>query len=162
MVNLLRCDASPWRGDNELCRWCNAAPIRAANRFCSRECVQAYADNHVYARGRILTIEASKGRCDCPPPITSRLGYIADGVMKYHETWPHPRCAACGECEGQVIDRGDTLSVNHIEPRYGIPMGRPDCIHHLTNLEVLCWHDHALLNKLGNVRSRLDDFLSRD
>ena len=44
----------------------------------------------------------------------------------------HDRCRRCSGT--------DRLEVNHIVPRRGKPMTR-SCIHHQSNLEVLC-HDH--------------------
>lgn len=140
-VNLLKCELSAWRGAGDLCRWCNLHPPRGGRRFCSRECLDAFAMNHQYMRGRELILRWSRD-CDCA-------------------TGPHVLCNGCGECELLVNLRGDRITVNHVEPRMGIPCGEPNCIHHLENLEPLCWACHEQLNRLGNIRPQLDVWLRR-
>lgn len=154
MVNVLYCELTPWRGDNEKCRWCNAP--RRNRSYCGKECMTAYLNNHYYWRGRVVVSEASRGPCNCPDPITPQLGYFDGNHVKYlKHAKPHRLCAACGDCEEVIYARGDRLTCNHIEPRNGIKMSHADCIHHMNNLEMLCVRDHDLLNSLGNVRSRL-------
>lgn len=164
MVNILRCSLSPWRGDGELCRWCNTNAPRGGRNFCSRACAGEYYDNHVYGRGKQIVYEMAKGPCDCPDAMSPQGAYIdlSDMRVKYLRfKKPHVICNGCGECEEQIVARGDKLSINHIDPRNGIPGIEINCIHHMDNLEVLCWRDHEILNKLGNVRSRLDEYLAQ-
>lgn len=136
MVNVLYCLESPWRGDGALCRWCNARPPRGNRRFCSKECSQGYYDNHVYARSKMLCYEASRTPCSCQD-------YQLDTKL-------HGRCAACKRCEGELALVGDKLTCNHIDPRNGIEMTLVHCIHHVSNLEMLCWSCHEALNMRGN------------
>lgn len=138
MVNVLHCPESLWRGDGELCRWCNSARRTGKwKNFCGRTCAQEFYDNHVYGRGRERCYEASRGPCSCQDyQISTAL---------------HGRCAACDRCEGDLARAGDRLTCNHIEMRNGIPMGLVHCIHHISNLEMLCWGCHEALNMRGNV-----------
>ena len=161
MVNVLHCELSLWRGDGELCRWCNADEPRAGRRFCSRECTAAYANNHQYLRGRAIVLAWNRG-CSCDAVIPkSRF----DDVRLRREVWddqpPHVVCVACGECEAEILERGDKITVNHIIPRNGIPTTQVDCVHHLENLEPLCWRDHEVLNQIDNQRDRLERELRR-
>jgi hypothetical protein len=90
--------------------------------------------------------------------MTPQLGYINMDTMRVEYlsfAKPHGLCAACGRCEEQLKRAGDKLTCNHIDPRMGLPMGLSHCIHHMDNLEMLCWRDHELLNKLGNQRDKL-------
>lgn len=140
-VNLLHCTASSWRGAGDLCRWCNVGEAHDAWRFCSTECIKLYALNHQYPRAKLHVI-ASHRTCSCP----QRAGW---------EPAPHVVCQGCGECEFKVLARDDKITVNHIVPRNGIALSAFDCIHHLDNLEPLCWKCHEQLNRIGNVRSDL-------
>lgn len=139
-VNLLTCTASAWRGAGDKCHWCNLGMPKAGRIFCSRECNEMYELNHRYWLGREYVLMWSEEACGC------RGG-------------PHRHCNGCGQCEGQVRSRQDRLTVNHIEPRNGIDMSHRSCIHHLENLEPLCWACHNMLNRLGNVRPLLTNFL---
>lgn len=137
MVNVLYCSESPWRGDGELCRWCNARRIRGAKKkFCSVECSEAYYTNHIYTRAREACYQASVGPCHC------RDWQLSNDA--------HGHCAACKRCEGQLREAGEKLTCNHIDMRNGIPMGLIHCIHHVSNLEMLCWPCHNALNMRGN------------
>lgn len=138
-VNVLKCSLSPWTGDPERCRWCNERGCSRFRRFCSRECVTTYADNHMYARGRLIVLDATRAPCQCG------VGIRIEGL-----TLPHRHCTSCGRCEGQLLEVGDKLTVDHVDPRWGIPMGQPNCIHHLANLRPLCWSEHALKNRRMN------------
>jgi len=162
-VNVLHCTLSAWRGDGELCRWCNVNPPRGGERFCSLLCVADYADNHVYVRGRQKVFQASQGPCDCVS-MSPQGAYLDENLRIQYliSPLPHMICAACGECEEQVARRGDRLTCNHITPRNGIPMSERDCIHHVDNLEVMCWHDHSLLNSLDQRRDLLGRYLGKD
>lgn len=140
MVNLLTCTASAWRGAGDLCRWCNVEEVRGGRIFCSVRCTDAYKLNHQYGIGRDYVLMWSTESCLCPSS-------------------PHRTCNACLECEGLIRKRQDRLTVNHIDPRNGIESIARDCIHHLDNLEPLCWRCHDQLNRLGNVRERLDDWI---
>lgn len=139
-VNLLTCTASAWRGAGDLCRWCNLEFPTAGRIFCSMDCKAAYELNHRYWLGREYVLVWYTAPCDCG-------------------RGPHRYCNGCGECEAQLRKRDDRLTVNHIEPRNGIPMSSRSCIHHLDNLEPLCWRCHEQLNKLGNTRQLLDSWL---
>lgn len=141
-VNLLGCTASNWRGARDMCRWCNLERPKGGRIFCSVDCKTSYELNHRYWVGREYVLLWSTGPCDC-------------------RTGPHRHCNACGECEGIIRARKDHLTVNHIQPRNGIDMSHRDCIHHLDNLEPLCWSCHDMLNRLGNVRWRLSDWIER-
>jgi len=162
-VNVLNCTVSAWRGDGALCRWCNVNPPRGGERFCSIACVKDYADNHIYVRGKERVFKKAEGPCGCRS-LSRWGGYIDEGgnVRKLVSPLPHAICAACGECEEQVFQRGDKLTCNHITPRNGIPLSERDCIHHMDNLEALCWRDHDLLNRLSQRRDLLDKFLAKD
>lgn len=142
-VNLLTCTANAWRGAGDLCRWCNVETPRGGRLFCSVECTSAYELNHRYWLGREYVLVWSGRPCSC-------------------RTSPHRHCNACRECEGQIRARKDRLTVNHIEPRNGIDPSHRSCIHHLDNLEPLCWRCHEQLNRLGNVRDRLDVWLETE
>jgi hypothetical protein len=163
MVNILLCELSLWRGDGEMCRWCNAAPARGGRNYCSRECMAEYADNHYYFRGRERVGEASRTDCGCRS-MSPQGAYLDENMRVQYLQFkpPHRTCAACGECEQQIWLRGDKLTCNHIVPREGLAMNVAHCIHHMTNLEMLCWHDHELLNKLGNKRHLLDRVLGEE
>jgi hypothetical protein len=156
MVNLLTCTASAWRGAGDLCRWCNVGQVRGGRIFCSVRCADAYQLNHRYWIGREYVLMWSTAPCLCPiaPIGTSRKAFV-----RTLRPLPHRTCNACLECEGRILARGDRLTVNHIEPRNGIEISARDCIHHLDNLEPLCWRCHDQLNRLGNVRERLDDWI---
>lgn len=146
MVNLLTCTASAWRGAGDMCRWCNLEQVRGGRIFCSMACSDAYQLNHRYWIGREYVLMWSTRPCFCPDDSTRM-------------PLPHRSCSACLECERMIRRRGDRLTVNHVDPRNGIECSARDCIHHLDNLEPLCWRCHDKLNQLGNVRERLDDWI---
>lgn len=154
-VNLLRCTASPWTGDPEVCRWCGVLPVRHSNRFCSRECLVGYRDDHLYARAKYVVLEASRAPCPCPPGRTIKKRWYdpqSDRVVYDEIPPPHRHCSSCGRCEAQLHAVEDRLTVNHIVPRMGLQFGELNCIHHQDNLEPLCWTEHEALNRILNAR----------
>jgi hypothetical protein len=154
MVNLLRCDASLWTGEGGACKWCGTSDTYATlgKGFCSKGCMAAFWNNHQYTRGKVVVL-AWNSICRCDEVIEAyRYDYF---VMQYQLITlepPHVVCAGCGECEAQILNRGDRLTVNHIKPRYGIPTNQINCIHHIDNLEPLCWRCHEMLNRLEQDR----------
>ena len=157
MVNMFSCSQSAWRGSNPLCRWCNEN-IAYYGKFCSKACLSDYADNHYYQRGKERVLREAP-RCS-HKGMSPQGAYLVDMKVHYFQVKPpHVLCAGCGECEEEVVRRGDKITINHIIPRDGYPLHGSGCIHHLENLEPLCWRCHARLNQLGNVRERLDVWL---
>lgn len=136
MVNVLHCTLTTWRGDGELCRWCNTLPRRGGKKFCGGVCAEAYYTNHVYGRSRGVCYRNSIAPCRCKDYQLS--------------TAEHGHCAACKKCEGELELLGTRLTCNHIDPRMGIPTQLIHCIHHIENLEMLCWPCHNELNMRGN------------
>lgn len=162
MVNILRCSLSKWTGERGACKWCNAKDVHATlgKGFCSKSCMASFWNNHQYTRAKALVF-AWHATCGCRETV-EKVGYDYY-LLEWHSHMiepPHVVCAACGECEAQVIERGDKMTVNHINPRYGIPTQEINCIHHVDNLEPLCWRCHEVLNKHDQDRSKLESFVA--
>lgn len=159
-MNLLACTASLWRGDGELCRWCNAEPARQRG-FCSRECRSEMLANHVYNRAKAAVREASRGPCRHSSIKTTAQGAYFDPLssrvvlMRYPT--PHARCRHCDRCEEELVSRGLELTCNHIRPRFGISTADNHCIHHQDNLEMLCSPEHGRLTMIQNRLMRSYD-----
>lgn len=161
-VNLLTCSASAWRGAGDLCRWCNQGEAYVSSKFCSRACVEAYALNHQYTRGRELVLTWHR-TCKCDVVITkSRYNFFELKREFWEAEPPHVVCVGCGDCEARILGRNDRLTINHIIPCNGEPAGIAGCYNHLENLEPLCWSCHEQLNKLGNDREKLEPWIAQN
>lgn len=154
MVNLLRCTASVWTGERGACKWRGTSDTYATlgKGFCTKACMAAFWNNHQYTRGKVL-VYAWNSTCQCNAVVeTYRYDYVLDEYRRVILDPPHVVCAGCGECEAEIVTRGDRLTTNHILPRYGIPTNEINCIHHIDNLEPLCWRCHEMLNRFEQDR----------
>lgn len=95
----------------------------------------------------------------CVPPDSGcdRCGGVLTGRMRRwcskacrewwyrHHRWTQARAEALKRAKRKCSRCGarERLEVDHIIPRNGTPMNPPNCLHHQTNLRVLCHDCHV-------------------
>ncbi len=130
-VNPLHCPLSLWDGDNANCRVCNCVLPEGRSRYCGGECLSYWRSEHRYFLSRQIAVSRALEECGCVAA-------------------PHSVCAMCGLCEGMFSILGRVLTVDHLEPRMG-ETARFGCLHHTSNLQVLCSHCHEIKTKLDEL-----------
>lgn len=135
--NIQQCPQSTWRGEDGRCHWCDN-PLSGRRRvWCSEKCSAAFLHEHRYSDARAQCRRRARANCSCSN-VSSRA--------------KHQICALCGCCEREV----GLLECNHRVPRRG-DRSIISCLHHSTNLEMLCHKCHLGVTKYQMEQVRRQD-----
>ena len=105
--------------------------------WCSRSCVYWWRANHYYGAARLAALDnaevyalehCKKNACDV------QWDWFTGTYTEVPQPHGHPIGRACARCD---LIGGFRPEVDHIEQALG-RHSKTDCIHHQTNLRVLC------------------------
>lgn len=144
MIDLMQCELSEWHGDKRRCNFCDTPLSGRRRSWCSRECYQEFTRTHHYGTSRTRCLIAARAKCGCPEvAFIARVIDKETGGYKHRRRTKHSVCAKCRKCSVEV----GPLECDHITPRLG-NKDSYSCLHHPTNLRMLCHSCHAEVTQL--------------